>query len=92
MDSIEELTIKIEQQIVAQTGKHLIFIQKAILQAVLSEQKQTYAEIAQKFNYSENYIKKVIAPQLWRLLSQTLDEKVNKNNCRGLLEQKFNNS
>ena len=92
MYSIEELIIKTEQLIVARTGKKLIFIQKAILKAILSEPKQTYAEIAQKFNYSEGYIKKIIAPQLWQLLSQILQEKVNKNNCRSLLEQKFNNS
>jgi AAA-like domain len=91
MDSIEYLIAAIEESIVAQTGKALIFIQKAILKETLSEQKQTYAEIAQKCNYSESYIKKVAAPQLWRLLSLVLNEKVNKYNCRLLLEEKLKN-
>jgi transcription termination factor NusB len=91
MDSIEYLIAVIEKSIVAQTGKPLTFIQKAILRESLSEQKQTYAEIAQKCNYSEGYIKKVAAPQLWRLLSQVLNEKVNKYNCRLLLKQKLKN-
>ncbi len=91
MDNIEDMIAVIEQSITVQTEKPLISIQKAILRESLSQPKQTYAQIAQKFNYSEGYIKKVAAPQLWRLLSQVLAEKVNKYNCRTLLEQKLKN-
>ena len=89
MDSIEDIIAATEQLIVDRRGKPLIFIQKAILKESLLEEKPTYAAIAQKYNYSEGYIKKVAAPQLWQLLSQILEDKVNKYNCRILLEQKL---
>lgn len=91
MDSIEDIIAAIEQLIIDRMGKPLNFLQKAILKESLAEQKQTYAAIAQKYNYSEGYIKKVAAPQLWQLLSQVLEDKVNKYNCRILLEQKLEN-
>ena len=56
-------------------------LEKAILQASLSEQKKTYAQIAQEHNYAESYVKHLVAPKLWKLLSQLLGEKVNRTNC-----------
>ncbi len=86
---MEELIAIAEQLITAKTEKPLRFIQKAILQETLSRQKKNYAQIAQENHYSEGYIKKVAAPQLWQLLSEVLGEKVNKYNCRTLLEKKL---
>ena len=77
-----------EQLIYAKTGKSLTGIQKAVLQQSLQRQRKTYNQIAQEFQYSESYIKQTVAPQLWKLLSEVLGEKVNKNNVRTVLERR----
>ena len=92
MNTIEDILARSEELIITCSGKPLCFIQKVILQETLLQPKTTYAQISQKFHYSEGYIKKVAAPQLWRLLSQAVEEKVTKYNCRTLLEQKLKNS
>ena len=91
MNTIEEILARSEELILTCSGKPLNFIQKVILQETLLQPKLTYAQIAQKFHYSEGYIKKVAAPKLWRLLSQAVEEKVTKYNCLTLLEQKLKN-
>ncbi|MDZ8053529.1 MAG: AAA-like domain-containing protein [Aulosira sp. ZfuVER01] len=78
----------VEQLIYAKTGKSLTAIQKVVLQQSWEEQRKTYNQIAQEFNYSESYIKQTVAPQLWKLLSEVLGEKVNKNNVRAVLERR----
>ncbi|MGA0201437.1 MAG: AAA-like domain-containing protein, partial [Prochlorotrichaceae cyanobacterium] len=58
----------------------------------LADTQKTYAQIAQEVRYSETYIKQLVAPKLWQLLSSILAEKVNKTNCRSLLEYKLRSS
>jgi hypothetical protein len=89
MKNFERITELAEGLIFDQTGKSVSFIQKVILWESLNETHKTYAQIAQENNYSENYIKKLVAPKLWQLLSDTLGEKINRTNCRAVLEQRL---
>ncbi|MEH1872916.1 AAA-like domain-containing protein [Nostoc sp.] len=92
MRSIEQFIQLTEALINDKTGKSLSFIQKAVLSASLLETKKNYAQIAIENNYSENYIRQLVAPKLWQLLSNTLGEKVNRTNCRAVLEQRLDSS
>ena len=92
MRSIEQFIQLTEALITNKTGKSLSFIQKAVLSASLLETKKSYGQIALENNYSENYIRQLVAPKLWQLLSNTLGEKVNRTNCRAVLEQRLDNS
>ncbi|MEH2072144.1 MAG: AAA-like domain-containing protein [Nostoc sp.] len=91
MSSIEQIIQLTEALIHDKIGKSLSFIQKAVLLASLSETKKNYAQIAFENNYSENYIRQLVAPKLWQLLSDIFDEKVNRTNCRAVLEQRLDN-
>jgi hypothetical protein len=92
MISIEQIIESTEELIVDKTGKTLSFIQKSVLSESISETKKTYGQIATENNYSETYIKRIIAPKLWQLLSEAVGEKVNRTNCRAVLEQRINTS
>ncbi|WDD36455.1 AAA-like domain-containing protein (plasmid) [Nostoc sp. UHCC 0926] len=92
MRSIEQIIECTETLINDKTGKSLSFIQKAVLSASLLDTKKSYGQIATENNYSENYIRQLVAPKLWQLLSITLGEKVNRTNCRAVLEQRLYNS
>ena len=87
MKNIEELVEFAIQLVATETGFSLNFIQKVILRESLLENKKTYAQQAEENNYSESYIKFTVAPKLWQLLSQAIDEKVNKTNLLALLEK-----
>ena len=89
MGSIDELVQFVETLVSHRTGSGLSFIQKTILRESLAESQKTYAQIAQEIRYSETYVKQLVAPKLWQLLSSILSEKVNKTNCRSLLEYKL---
>ena len=92
MRSIEQIIECTETLINDKTGKSLSFIQKAVLSASLLDTKKSYGQIATENNYSENYIRQLVAPKLWQLLSINLGEKVNRTNCRAVLEQRLYNS
>lgn len=49
-------------------------------------QHQTYSEIAHHEGYSSGYFTNVVPPELYRRLSNLLGRRVNKKNCRLLLE------
>ena len=49
-------------------------------------QGQTYKEIAKKEGYSSGYFTNVVAPELFRKLSELIGKDIKKNNCRQLLE------
>ncbi len=89
MKDIEELVEFAIQLVATETGFSLSHIQKVILRDSLLANKKTYARLAEENNYSESYIKFTIAPRLWQLLSQGLNEKVNKTNFLMLLEQRL---
>jgi hypothetical protein len=89
MKNTEEIVKFAEHLVATETGNPLSFLQKTVLRESLCEAQKTYAQIAQENRYSENYIKQWVAPKLWQLLSSVLDEKVNKTNCRALLQQRL---
>ena len=89
MKKIEELVGFALQLITIKTGYSLSYIQKVILRESLLEDKKTYAQLAKENKYSESYIKSTVAPELWQLLSQVIDEKVNRTNFLALLEQQL---
>jgi tetratricopeptide (TPR) repeat protein len=74
----------IDTLIFANTGERLNALQKNILQQVWQGRK--YPDIAVYCGYTEGHIKDV-GSQLWRVLSQALGEKINKINCRAVLER-----
>ncbi|MBD2200286.1 MULTISPECIES: AAA-like domain-containing protein [Calothrix] len=78
----------VEQLVYAKTGKSLTAIQKAVLQESWDGQRKTYNQIAEEFQYSASYIKQTVAPQLWKLLSEVIGEKVNKTNIRTVVERR----
>jgi hypothetical protein len=47
---------------------------------------KTYQEIAESSGYDPDYIR-VVGSRLWQLLSESLDEKITKNNFRSILRQ-----
>ncbi|MBW4627887.1 MAG: AAA-like domain-containing protein [Brasilonema octagenarum HA4186-MV1] len=85
----EKILESIEGMILDKTGKSLSFIQKTILSESISETKKTYPQIATENNYSETYIKQIVAPKLWQLISDLVGEKINRTNCRAVLEQRL---
>ncbi len=90
MMGTEQIIESIEELIFDKTGKSLSFIQKIVLLESLCETRKNYAQIATENNYSEAYIKQIVAPKLWQLLSEALGEKINRTNCRAVLEQRLN--
>ncbi|MEM9213336.1 MAG: AAA-like domain-containing protein [Cyanobacteria bacterium P01_F01_bin.150] len=49
-------------------------------------QYQTYTQIALEEGYSSGYFTNVVAPELWKRLSQLTGQHITKKNCRKLLE------
>ncbi|MGK7896510.1 MAG: AAA-like domain-containing protein [Xenococcus sp. (in: cyanobacteria)] len=81
MSSIEEIILLIDKLIQRYKGHSLSSLQKSVLQASLNQPRKNYAQIAHENNYSETYIKHLVAPELWKLLSEILGEKINRTNC-----------
>jgi hypothetical protein len=55
-----------------------------VLRGIL--QNQTYQEIAQQEGYSSSYFANVVAPELYRRLSEVTGKRVTKKNCRAILQ------
>ncbi|NES24687.1 MAG: hypothetical protein F6K41_38710, partial [Symploca sp. SIO3E6] len=89
MRGIEVVLEFADELVHTETGKHLNDLQRIILRESWQEAKKTYDQLAQEYGYSANYIKQAVAPQLWRLLSQGLGEKVTKINIRSVLERRM---
>ncbi|MBW4553819.1 MAG: tetratricopeptide repeat protein [Aphanocapsa sp. GSE-SYN-MK-11-07L] len=70
--------------VLSKTGSRLSYLQQTILQQVWLGHK--YQQIALETGYTEGHIKDAAA-HLWQTLSSYLGEKVNKQNCRLVLEQ-----
>lgn len=75
-----------------QTDTYCSELQHRILIAALQGERKTYDQIADDCGYSPKYVKQDVAPKLWRLLSQALDQKVSKANVRSILEQEIRQS
>jgi hypothetical protein len=81
----------VEKLIFAKTGKSLNNIQKAVLQQFWKDPRKTYEEFAKEFEYSTSSIQQTVAPNLWRILSEILEEKVSKTNFRSIVERQWLN-
>ncbi len=73
-----------DERVFAKTGQHLDDLQEAILKEALQGRK--YAKIAQDRDCTEGYVR-VAASELWKILSEVLDEEVSKGNVRAILER-----
>ena len=80
----QELMNYLDELIFTQTGKHLDSLQLSILKGVLKGQK--YADIAQEYNCSNGHAKDK-AYELWQILSDALDEDINKANFKANIER-----
>ena len=80
-----EAILKLADELVfSKTGKHLEYLQEAILRGAIEDQK--YSEIGEKSHLSEGHIRDV-ACELWKILSDVLDENVSKANIRYILKK-----
>jgi hypothetical protein len=82
--NLQEILTLADQIIFTQTGEHLDDLQKAILEGTL--QRETYQEIAKNFNCSESNARQIGA-DLWQIISQQLEEEVNKSNFKSAMER-----
>jgi hypothetical protein len=89
MMSIEAVLTFTDEVIYTKTGEHLNDLQRIILRESWQETKKTYDQMAQEYGYSPSYIKQAVAPQLWRLLSEGLGEKVTKTNIHSVIERRM---
>ena len=71
-----------------QTDTYCSELQRQILIATLQGERKTYDQLAEECGYSAKYVKQDVAPKLWQLLSQAVDEKVHKSNVKAVLEQR----
>ncbi len=83
MDIAEVLTLA-DELIFAKTGKHLDYVQEAILRGTL--QDTTYPQIAQELYSSPSHVRNV-GSHLWKTLSKGLKKNITKANFRAVLEQ-----
>ena len=83
MDIAEVLTLA-DELIFAKTGKHLDYVQEAILRGTL--QDTTYTQIAQEVYSSPSHVRNV-GSQLWKILSKELGKNITKANFRTVLEK-----
>ncbi|MGD1716858.1 NB-ARC domain-containing protein [Dapis sp. BLCC M172] len=83
---LQELLTWADQQVLTHTGKPLDDLQKAILRGTWEREK--YSDIANSYHCTEVHVKKV-ASQLWKTLSQSLDdgEQINKSNLRAMFDR-----
>jgi hypothetical protein len=67
-------------------GKHLDTLQRAILEGAW--QGKGYKEIAEEYHCTSDHVRKS-ASDLWKLLSELLEEDVKKKNVRSLIESRI---
>ncbi|MDB9309022.1 NB-ARC domain-containing protein [Aphanizomenon sp. CS-733/32] len=83
MDITEVLQLA-DELVFVQTGKHLDDIQDTVIKGVW--QGQTYEKIASQCHRSESHVRDV-GYKLWQVLSEQLDEDINKRNFRSTLSR-----
>ncbi|MGB7445208.1 MAG: AAA-like domain-containing protein [Coleofasciculaceae cyanobacterium] len=74
-----------DKALFSSTAKHLTNIELIVLEGALQGKK--YQEIAAESGYNPEYLKNNVGPKLWKLLSESLGDKVNKNNVVAVLTQ-----
>lgn len=81
---VQEVLQWADELLLTKTGSHLNSLQQAVLAGVWNSQK--YREIAEEYHCTEANVKRV-AGNLWQLISEELEEKVNKSNFRATMER-----
>ncbi len=85
--NVEEVLLFTDTLVFAKMGKHLSDLQRLLIQAAWSSDRQGYDQIAQANGYSPNYLKQDAGPKLWQLLSDIFGEKIKKSNFRAAMER-----
>ncbi|NEP14664.1 MAG: diguanylate cyclase [Symploca sp. SIO2C1] len=67
------------------SAKHLNNIELLVIRGTWQGKK--YKDMAAELGYNTEYLKNNVGPKLWKLLSQSLGEKVSKNNLVAVLTQ-----
>lgn len=78
------------QAVFSRFNRNLTDIEIIILKGAW--QRQEYDEIAAKHQYATTYISQDVAPKLWKLLTDSLGEKVKKSNFKEALKRKWEKS
>lgn len=81
---IQEAIEWTDDLVFAKTGKRLDSLQRTILERTL--ENQTYQQVAEDYHCSKDHTKRV-ASELWKLLSEILEEDVKKANLKSTLER-----
>lgn len=89
MDAHGRLLAFAESLIRQKTDTYCSELQRQILSTALQAGRKTYDQLAEDCGYSAKYVKQDVAPKLWQVLSQALDEKVTKSNLRAVLSEKM---
>ena len=82
--SLKEALEIADKIVFEKTGEHLDDLQEAVLQGTV--QRQTYKQIAKKFDCSESSVRKV-GSELWQILSEELGEDVSKKNFQSAIQR-----
>jgi hypothetical protein len=80
----QELVNYLDELLYDSTGKHIDSLQVAILKGVLNGEK--YQDIAKEYKCSASHAKDE-AYKLWRSLSQTFNEDINKSNFKAVIDR-----
>lgn len=80
----QELVNYLDELLYDSTGKHIDSLQVAILKGVLNGEK--YKDIAKEYKCSASHAKDE-AYKLWRLLSHTFNEDINKSNLKATVDR-----
>lgn len=80
----QKLIHDLDEMVFKETGRHLDSLQLKILKGVLEGKK--YKTIAQDYNCSNGHVKDK-AYELWQILSEALNEDINKSNFEATIER-----
>ncbi|MEZ2248632.1 ATPase [Microcoleus sp.] len=81
---IKEVLRFADDLVLAKTGKHLDRLQEAVLHA--GWQGKRYSQVAKEFHCTERHVGN-IASKLWKIMSEILEENVNKSTFKSAMER-----
>ncbi len=88
--NVEEALEVADEAVFVNVGRRLSKVEIAILKG--SWENLTYEQIASEASYSVAYVKRHVGPELWKLLTEALGEKVSKSNFHSALERRWRKS
>lgn len=83
-DDISKLVELANSLVYEKTGTHLENVEEAILKQTLTGKKNTAIQFK---GFTDSYVQRLLAPKLWKLLSEATGEKVHKRNVLRVLER-----